>query len=209
MVDPAICVQSPTSQPRSLLIHTLPVSMPNDPIPLTPLTPVELISGQLNDLHNVVPPLSYFENIANERMQGPSSPAISNGWDFSVNSPFQIVNLSPSNTIVPAIVTSSVTPILQHQPPSITSPPAFPSPQSSPRNFFSKLKPRPSPLTSPPLPVYIHEIPMTGPSQSTELIEPIYAQIKKDERTSHEQIVNINFCLKFGGILFSLFLDIK
>lgn len=193
MVDPASCVQLQSSQQMSLLIHPLPG--PNDQSPLTPLTPIELIASQLNDLHNAVPPLSYFENIANERMQDTPTPAAPNGWDFSVKSPFQIVSFSPTNTNVPAIITSPVmSPVLQHRIQSVT-PPQIPQPPNSPKNFFSTLKPRPLPVTSPPLPLYDHvqEVTISSPSQSTEYIEPIYAQVKKVGRTSQEQIVSMFF----------------
>ncbi|KAL5286690.1 hypothetical protein ACFFRR_007978 [Megaselia abdita] len=201
MVEPGTSTSPPTqTQTMSLLIHPLSVQMPNDQ-PLTPLTPVELIASQLNDLHNAVPPLSYFENIANERMQDHPT-TTSNGWDFNVKSPFQIVSLSPSNTNVPAIITSPVvvTPVLQTGSQNIiTSPKTLPQSQSSPKNFFSTLKPRPLPVTSPPLsvtspplPVYPQEVVMSTPSQSTEYIEPIYAQVKKVGRTSQEQIPSSN-----------------
>lgn len=36
--------------------------------PLTPLTPVELVANELNDLQAVVPPLSYFENVLQQHM---------------------------------------------------------------------------------------------------------------------------------------------
>ena len=36
--------------------------------PLTPLTPVEMVANELNDLQAVVPPLSYFENIVHQHM---------------------------------------------------------------------------------------------------------------------------------------------
>lgn len=193
MIDPAACVHP---QPMSLLIHPLSVPMSNDQSPLTPLSPIELIASQLNELQNAVPPLSYFENIANERMQEKQlSPATSNGWDFSVSSPFQIVSLSPSNTSVPAILTSPVmSPVLQHKSQSVTSPQTLPQPQNSPKNFFSTLKPRPLPVTSPPLPAYPQEGVMSPPLESSEYIEPIYAQVKKVGRTSQEQIVSSFLC---------------
>lgn len=36
--------------------------------PLTPLTPIELVANELNDLQAVVPPLSYFENVLQQHM---------------------------------------------------------------------------------------------------------------------------------------------
>lgn len=203
MVDPSTCTSTQQQQPMSLLIHPLSlVPTSNDQSPLTPVTPVELIASQLNDLQSAVPPLSYFENIANEKMQENSaSPATSNGWDFSAKSPFQIITLSPSNTNVPAIVTSPVvSPVLQHR--IQTSPPAQPKPQNSPKNFFSTIKPRPLPVTSPPLPVYttpstqeavitpITTSVTTTPTRSVEYVEPIYAQVNKMGKRSQEQIVS-------------------
>lgn len=41
--------------------------------PLTPLTPIELVANQLNDLQAMVPPLSYFENILQQHMAGNAS----------------------------------------------------------------------------------------------------------------------------------------
>lgn len=41
--------------------------------PLTPLTPIELVANQLNDLQAMVPPLSYFENILQQHMAGTAS----------------------------------------------------------------------------------------------------------------------------------------
>lgn len=194
IIDPTICASAQLPQPMSLLIHPLPVAMSNDQSHLTPLTPIELIATQLNELQNAVPPLSYFENIANERMQDKLTPGTSNGWDFGINSSFQIVALSPSNTSVPTILTSPVaSPVLQHKTQSVTSPPTLPQPQNSPKNFFSTLKPRPLPVTSPPLPAYPEEVAKSPLSQSTEYIEPIYAQVKKLGRTSQEQIVS-RFC---------------
>lgn len=35
---------------------------------LTPLTPVELVANELNDLQSAVPPLSYFENVLQQHM---------------------------------------------------------------------------------------------------------------------------------------------
>ncbi|EDW80514.2 uncharacterized protein Dwil_GK11576 [Drosophila willistoni] len=75
--------------------------------PLTPLTPIELVANQLNDLQAMVPPLSYFENILHQHMSsGPSvltpTPELgtnsstttgktmrhTNGWDYNLQSPF-------------------------------------------------------------------------------------------------------------------------
>ncbi|XP_023160311.2 serine/arginine repetitive matrix protein 1 isoform X2 [Drosophila hydei] len=74
--------------------------------PLTPLTPIELVANQLNDLQAMVPPLSYFENILTHH-QGPNTvltptPELgtnsstttgktmkhTNGWDYNLQSPF-------------------------------------------------------------------------------------------------------------------------
>ncbi|XP_062123445.1 proteoglycan 4 isoform X2 [Drosophila sulfurigaster albostrigata] len=74
--------------------------------PLTPLTPIELVANQLNDLQAMVPPLSYFENILQQHMGantvltptpelGTSSSTTTgktmkhtNGWDYNLQSPF-------------------------------------------------------------------------------------------------------------------------
>ncbi|XP_041673660.1 LOW QUALITY PROTEIN: verprolin [Drosophila eugracilis] len=75
--------------------------------PLTPLTPIELVANQLNDLQAMVPPLSYFENILAQHMGarnaaqtpspelGTSSSTTTgktmrhtNGWDYNLQSPF-------------------------------------------------------------------------------------------------------------------------
>ncbi|XP_046865147.1 zinc finger protein jing homolog isoform X6 [Drosophila willistoni] len=77
--------------------------------PLTPLTPIELVANQLNDLQAMVPPLSYFENILHQHMSsGPCSAVLTptpelgtnsstttgktmrhtNGWDYNLQSPF-------------------------------------------------------------------------------------------------------------------------
>ncbi|XP_033241228.1 serine/arginine repetitive matrix protein 1 isoform X7 [Drosophila pseudoobscura] len=75
--------------------------------PLTPLTPIELVANQMNDLHASVPPLSYFENILSQHMGNPNSaltptPELgsssstttgktmrhTNGWDYNLQSPF-------------------------------------------------------------------------------------------------------------------------
>ncbi|XP_017046679.1 ena/VASP-like protein isoform X2 [Drosophila ficusphila] len=75
--------------------------------PLTPLTPIELVANQLNDLQAMVPPLSYFENILTQHMGarnaaqtpspelGTSSSTTTgktmrhtNGWDYNLQSPF-------------------------------------------------------------------------------------------------------------------------
>ncbi|KAH8347328.1 hypothetical protein KR059_009149 [Drosophila kikkawai] len=75
--------------------------------PLTPLTPIELVANQLNDLQATVPPLSYFENILSQHLGGRNaaltpSPELgtssstttgktmrhTNGWDYNLQSPF-------------------------------------------------------------------------------------------------------------------------
>ncbi|KAH8383354.1 hypothetical protein KR009_008068 [Drosophila setifemur] len=75
--------------------------------PLTPLTPIEMVANQLNDLQATVPPLSYFENILQQHMGGRNaamtpSPELgtssstttgmtmrhTNGWDYNLQSPF-------------------------------------------------------------------------------------------------------------------------
>ncbi|XP_039970771.1 uncharacterized protein LOC120782526 isoform X2 [Bactrocera tryoni] len=68
--------------------------------PLTPLTPIEQVANQLNDLQAVVPPLSYFENVLQDHMgsnigntpntSSPTSKLMrhTNGWDYKLQSPF-------------------------------------------------------------------------------------------------------------------------
>lgn len=62
-----------TQQTENLLSLTHDISgsqttLPSLVGPLTPLTPVELVANELNDLQAVVPPLSYFENIVQQHM---------------------------------------------------------------------------------------------------------------------------------------------
>ncbi|XP_014089145.3 uncharacterized protein [Bactrocera oleae] len=68
--------------------------------PLTPLTPIEQVANQLNDLQSNVPPLSYFENVLQDHMgsnigntpntSSPTSKLMrhTNGWDYKMQSPF-------------------------------------------------------------------------------------------------------------------------
>lgn len=60
-------------QPEHLMICTPDLNgsqstLPSLVGPLTPLTPIELVANQLNDLQATVPPLSYFENILQQHM---------------------------------------------------------------------------------------------------------------------------------------------
>jgi len=48
--------------------HGSQSTLPSMMGPLTPLTPIELVANQLNDLQAMVPPLSYFENILSQHM---------------------------------------------------------------------------------------------------------------------------------------------
>jgi len=48
--------------------HGSQSTLPSMMGPLTPLTPIELVANQLNDLQAMVPPLSYFENILTQHM---------------------------------------------------------------------------------------------------------------------------------------------
>ncbi|XP_030374018.1 proline-rich protein 36 isoform X2 [Scaptodrosophila lebanonensis] len=90
--------------------------------PLTPLTPIELVANQLNDLQAMVPPLSYFENILQQHIAaclaavtptpelGTSSSTSTgktmrhtNGWDYNLESPFshRKYNASPTRSPPP------------------------------------------------------------------------------------------------------------
>ncbi|XP_043652306.1 verprolin isoform X3 [Drosophila teissieri] len=87
--------------------HGSQSTLPSMMGPLTPLTPIELVANQLNDLQAMVPPLSYFENILSQHMGarnaaqtpspelGTSSSTTTgktmrhtNGWDYNLQSPF-------------------------------------------------------------------------------------------------------------------------
>ncbi|TDG45859.1 hypothetical protein AWZ03_007714 [Drosophila navojoa] len=98
--------------------------------PLTPLTPIELVANQLNDLQAMVPPLSYFENILAHHQSpntvltptpelGTSSSTTTgqtmkhtNGWDYNLQSPFSQRKYSntssPSRSPPPAPLTTFV-----------------------------------------------------------------------------------------------------
>ncbi|XP_037956320.1 uncharacterized protein LOC119685966 isoform X2 [Teleopsis dalmanni] len=94
------------NQNENLLRYTPDLNGPPSAVsligPLTPLTPIELVANQLNDLQAVVPPLSYFENILQQHMGSnigntPESNTTTstgttvrhtNGWDYNIQSPF-------------------------------------------------------------------------------------------------------------------------
>ncbi|XP_017856205.1 PREDICTED: mucin-5AC isoform X5 [Drosophila arizonae] len=98
--------------------------------PLTPLTPIELVANQLNDLQATVPPLSYFENILAHHQSphsvltptpelGTSSSTTTgktmkhtNGWDYNLQSPFSqrkySSTSSPSRSPPPVPLTTFV-----------------------------------------------------------------------------------------------------
>ncbi|XP_075145836.1 uncharacterized protein LOC142220534 isoform X4 [Haematobia irritans] len=87
--------------------------------PLTPLTPIEMVANELNDIQAKVPPLSYFENILQQHMSSnfSSTPGTSssnsgktvirhtNGWDYNIQSPFSQKRYPPN----------SISPILQQR----------------------------------------------------------------------------------------------
>ncbi|XP_053957230.1 uncharacterized protein LOC128862553 isoform X1 [Anastrepha ludens] len=89
--------------------------------PLTPLTPIEHVANQLNDLQAVVPPLSYFENVLQDHMgsnignaANASSPTSrlmrhTNGWDYKLQSPFAHRKISGDNS-QPALQIASLSP---------------------------------------------------------------------------------------------------
>ncbi|KAI8117196.1 hypothetical protein FF38_02870 [Lucilia cuprina] len=105
--------------------------------PLTPLTPIELVANELNDLQAVVPPLSYFENVLQQHMDSnfgstPESSSTTNsgktivrhtnGWDYNLESPFAqrryqansispiMTKRSPAQTLTTFVPTTTVTP---------------------------------------------------------------------------------------------------
>lgn len=199
LIDHTTCSQVQTAHPQmSLLIHPLPLSTISNEQQPPPLTPVELVASQLNDLHNAVPPLSYFENIANEKMKD-TPPVTTNGWDFSLQTPYQIVSL---NSNVPGVATSPVmtamtstpitSPVLHHR--IINSSPSQVQPQqqqNSPKHFFSTIKPRPFLIASPPPPsTVITEVPVSVKSDTVTGKEPIYAKVNKVGKLSQEHLVS-------------------
>ncbi|XP_065366098.1 mucin-2 isoform X2 [Calliphora vicina] len=105
--------------------------------PLTPLTPIELVANELNDLQNVVPSLSYFENVLQQHMHSnygstPESSSTTNsgktivkhtnGWDYNLESPFAqrryqansispvMTKRSPAQILTTFVPTTTVTP---------------------------------------------------------------------------------------------------
>ncbi|XP_034487592.1 verprolin isoform X2 [Drosophila innubila] len=100
--------------------------------PLTPLTPIELVANQLNDLQATVPPLSYFENILQQHMGANTvftpTPELdtssstttgktmkhTNGWDYNLQSPFS--QRKYSNTSSPSRSPPPPPPLSQYQP---------------------------------------------------------------------------------------------
>ncbi|XP_054084224.1 uncharacterized protein LOC105212312 isoform X4 [Zeugodacus cucurbitae] len=100
-------VDQHTHVPHNELLHIYTcdgggsqMTLPSLVGPLTPLTPIEQVANQLNDLQAVVPPLSYFENVLQDHMgsnigntpnmSSPTSKLMrhTNGWDYKLQSPF-------------------------------------------------------------------------------------------------------------------------
>ncbi|XP_073829953.1 uncharacterized protein isoform X2 [Musca autumnalis] len=107
--------------PGQLLAYTPSISgsqttLPSLVGPLTPLTPIELVANELNDIQAKVPPLSYFENVLQQHMHsnltsssGTSSSKSgrtvirhTNGWDYNLESPF-IQKHYPVNSVSPLL----------------------------------------------------------------------------------------------------------
>lgn len=78
-----------------------------------PVTPIEMVANQLNDLKSIVPPLSYFENIVQQHMGTTISDSCTstntgdtaiptNGWDYNIESPFLQSKFHSSNNSSPS-----------------------------------------------------------------------------------------------------------
>ncbi|XP_061396548.1 mucin-2 [Musca vetustissima] len=114
--------------------------------PLTPLTPIELVANELNDIQAKVPPLSYFENVLQQHMNtnltsssGTSSSKSgktvirhTNGWDYNLESPF-LQKHYPANSVSPLLQKRSTAQTLTTFVPTttVTPPPPPPSVQPS------------------------------------------------------------------------------
>ncbi|KAM7363905.1 uncharacterized protein ACRADG_000634 isoform 2-T2 [Cochliomyia hominivorax] len=129
-------------QAENLLGYTPDISgsqttLPSLVGPLTPLTPIELVANELNDLQAVVPPLSYFENVVQQHMNtnfgstpesssttnsGKTIVKHTNGWDYNLESPFAqrryqansispiMTKRSPAQTLTTFVPTTTITP---------------------------------------------------------------------------------------------------
>ncbi|XP_012161244.1 probable serine/threonine-protein kinase DDB_G0282963 isoform X2 [Ceratitis capitata] len=103
--------------------------------PLTPLTPIEQVANQLNDLQAVVPPLSYFENVLQDHMgsnigntpntSSPSSKIMrhTNGWDYKLQSPFAHRKISTGLSPPALQIATPLTMNAAQQPQSRLAPP--------------------------------------------------------------------------------------
>ncbi|XP_067615810.1 uncharacterized protein [Eurosta solidaginis] len=102
------------------------MTLPSIVGPMTPLTPIEQVANQLNDLQSNVPPLSYFENVLQDHMGsniGSTSNAYSptskvmrhtNGWDYKLQSPFAHRKM-PLGTSPPALQMATPSPNIKQQ----------------------------------------------------------------------------------------------
>uniref|UniRef100_A0A1I8P4Q3 Uncharacterized protein n=1 Tax=Stomoxys calcitrans TaxID=35570 RepID=A0A1I8P4Q3_STOCA len=116
--------------------------------PLTPLTPIELVANELNDIQAKVPPLSYFENVLQQHMSSnfSSTPGTSssnsgktvirhtNGWDYNIQSPFSQKRY-PANSISPILQQRSAAQTLSTFVPTTT---VTPPPPAQPGNSSEK-----------------------------------------------------------------------
>ncbi|XP_055922476.1 uncharacterized protein LOC129953368 isoform X2 [Eupeodes corollae] len=128
--------------------------------PLRPVTPIEMVANQLNDLQSIVPPLSYFENIVQEHMgttincttetnaltNTGDSLIQTNGWDYNIQSPFlQRKFQSSSHSSASSNSTSATFSLSQvNHPPSTheSSTHTDGSAYKNLKHFFSPIKPR-------------------------------------------------------------------
>uniref|UniRef100_A0A1I8M1Y7 Uncharacterized protein n=1 Tax=Musca domestica TaxID=7370 RepID=A0A1I8M1Y7_MUSDO len=136
--------------PGNLLGYTPSISgsqttLPSLVGPLTPLTPIELVANELNDIQAKVPPLSYFENVLQQHMNtnltsssGTSSSKSgrtvirhTNGWDYNLESPF-LQKHYPVNSVSPLLQKRSTAQTLTTFVPTTTLTPPPPPPPAPP-----------------------------------------------------------------------------
>ncbi|EDW34100.1 GL21753 [Drosophila persimilis] len=119
--------------------------------PLTPLTPIELVANQMNDLHASVPPLSYFENILSQHMGNPNSaltPTPELGEQFEHHhwqdhAPHQWLGLQSPQTMPKIALNAPHLPESQGDIETVAiTTNATQQALNSPKHFFAPLKPR-------------------------------------------------------------------
>ncbi|XP_059219103.1 mucin-2 isoform X6 [Stomoxys calcitrans] len=170
-----------TVNTENLLVYTPDISgsqttLPSLVGPLTPLTPIELVANELNDIQAKVPPLSYFENVLQQHMSSnfSSTPGTSssnsgktvirhtNGWDYNIQSPFSQKRY-PANSISPILQQRSAAQTLSTFVPTttVTPPPPAPPGNSSEKTPLKSKSEFPGPAnTSQVLPL-IETVPIT------------------------------------------------